>query len=92
MEQLSRCSTFGSLSCIWNWTHHNPCLYYCLSGYFSIKIRFFVVFEVNNTLFQSSYYGQAYVTSGGIGQRWIRYVVSASNTYYFNVRTMIYGY
>uniref|UniRef100_U5EKY0 Putative 14.5 kDa salivary protein n=1 Tax=Corethrella appendiculata TaxID=1370023 RepID=U5EKY0_9DIPT len=40
---------------------------------------------------QSSNMGTAYVTAGGIGQRAIRIVVEANQTYWFNYNATIFG-
>lgn len=53
----------------------------------------FICYEFYRTnLLQSSNIGQAYVTSGGIGQTWIRFVIQVSNTNYVRLRVLVYGY
>lgn len=46
----------------------------------------------NSVLFQSSNLGQAYIISGGIGQRQISVLIVAKQTVYFNYRAAVYGY
>lgn len=42
-------------------------------------------------IFQSSNIHTSYITSGGIGQRYISIVVIAKNTLYFNYIAQVYG-
>ncbi|XP_065073452.1 uncharacterized protein LOC135697597 [Ochlerotatus camptorhynchus] len=50
-----------------------------------------VVSYVQVVVNQSSNQGRGYVVSGGIGQRYIRLVIEAYSTSYFNFNAQIYG-
>lgn len=48
----------------------------------------YVLINVN----QSNYNGRAFISAGGIGQRYIRIIVEAKATNYFQYQAYIYGY
>jgi len=57
-----------------------------------IEIKSSIEEIVKLNKFQSSNLGNAYVVSGGIGQRRIAVVVEAKQTLYFHYQAAVYGY
>lgn len=51
-----------------------------------------VITYLEVTCDQSSFLGQAFIVSGGIGQRQIAIVIEARQTLYFSYRAAIFGY